>query len=101
LGVALTIALLFGSPGELQFASALAGGLIALLLTAWLWRCERRAERAADSDAMQQLVRCAIERFVLAALLFAVAFGTLHLLAPPLLVAFALCQLPLFVAGMR
>ncbi|QEP43315.1 hypothetical protein D5085_09395 [Ectothiorhodospiraceae bacterium BW-2] len=93
---------LFAFQGLEHLFAALYGGGVAMVVTLWLWRCEIGSRSQLErSQLLRLMVRCSLERAVLAGSLFAVAMGLLNLAALPLLVLFAVCQLPVFVAGMR
>lgn len=71
--------------------AALFGGGIALVNTALLGWHARRAERGRALNAqqsLQALIRCALERYVAVALLFALGLGTFKLAPGPLLIGF-------------
>jgi len=90
--------------GVFQAVSVWCGGLIAMsgvLLLEWRrWRADRgRALSAGDS--IRLLYRTALERFVLIALLFALALGVLQLDAVALITGFIAGQLALVFTGTR
>ena len=96
--VAATSVIFFMIYGAFQAGSACAGGLIAMvnvLLLEWRrWRADSgRALSAGES--LRLLYRTAVERFVLVALLFVIALGTLQLDPLALLTGFIMGQLAL------
>ncbi len=98
-GVSLTMMIGYAAVDGGRVWSAAAGGLTALVLSGWLGWCEWRVNRlqASAQQSLQQINRCAVERFLWALLLFGISFGLLQLAAAPLLLTFALCQIPIFL----
>jgi ATP synthase protein I len=102
--LAVTSALFFIIYGVFQAVSAGCGGLIAMtsvLLLEWRrWRADSgRALSAGES--IRLLYRTALERFVLIALLFALALGVLQLDPVALITGFIVGQMALVFTGTR
>jgi ATP synthase protein I len=100
--IAATSVVFFMIYGPFQAASACFGGLIAManmLLLEWRrWGADSgRALSAGES--IRLLYRTALERFVLVALLFAVALGVLQLAPVALITGFIAGQLGLLFTG--
>ena len=84
--------------GAFQAASVWCGGLIAMthvLLLEWRRRRADRGRALSAGESLRLLYRTALERFVLVALLFAVALGTLQLDPLALITGFIVGQLAL------
>ena len=102
--LAVTSVVFFMIYGAFQAVSAWCGGLIAMtnvLLLEWRrWHADSgRALSAGES--IRLLYRTALERFVLVALLFALALGVLQLDAVALITGFIVGQLALVFTGTR
>ncbi len=86
-----------------SFYAALFGGMMPVIGTLWLLWYHHRAARV-GSDARKSLTilyRCAIERFVVIAVLFAFGLGVMGLEPIPLLSGFAVGQLLFLISGSR
>ena len=92
---ALTLALAIGFglvQGRVELLAALYGGLITLLITAWLaWRLRRLTAQTAGAG-MAMIYSSAAVRYGLAAVLVGAGIGVLKLPPAPLLVCFAVTQ---------
>jgi ATP synthase protein I len=100
--VAVTSAVFLVTSGLNAAVSAWFGGGIAAANLWVLGRCNRREARASDQSAQRilaALYRCAIQRFLIVALLFATGMGLLKLPALALLVGFIAGQTVLFLPG--
>ncbi len=90
---------------DVRHATALLyGGAMAMVNTLLQLWCLRRAERKAGNDAGRNLrvaYSCALQRLVVTAALFTVAFAALKLEPLPLLGGFVLCQVVVVVDGFR
>jgi F0F1-type ATP synthase assembly protein I len=78
------------------------GGGIAVVNALLVWRCARRDARAPERTPQQSLAAmyiCVIQRFVLAALLFAFGLGALKLKPFALLIGFIAGQLVMVIIG--
>lgn len=92
----------FGFRGASAAVACLAGGGIALALTALHARRVRLATRATQSRPGSETLVLAIgvfERFAVAAALFAVGIGYAGLDPLPLVAGFAICQVGWFFSG--
>ena len=101
--IAATSLIFFLIEGPFQAASACFGGLIAMasmLLLEWRRGCSERGRALSGEESIRLLYRTALERFVLVALLFAVALGVLQLAPVALIMGFVAAQLALLFAGM-
>ena len=101
--IAATSVTFFMIEGPFQAASACFGGLIAMasmLLLEWRRGCSDRGRALSAEESIRLLYRTALERFVLVALLFAVALGVLQLAPVALIMGFIAGQLALLFAGM-
>ena len=100
--IAVTSIVFFMLGGALQAGSVwFGGGIAAALLLLLEWR-RRSADRGPALDAassLRLLYRTALERFMLAATLFALALGVLRLDPLALLSGFIVGQAALIVAG--
>jgi len=102
--LAVTSIIFFMVYGAFQAVSALCGGLIAMtnvLLLEWRrWQADSgRALSAGES--IRLLYRAALERFVLIALMFALALGGLQMDPVALITGFIAGQLALVFTGTR
>jgi len=85
--LSLTVAAAFGyARGRYDFMSALYGGAVVMLLSAWLGRGVRRA------GGLGALYANAVTRYVAAMVLLGIGLGVLKLAPLPLIVAFAVAQ---------
>jgi F0F1-type ATP synthase assembly protein I len=88
---------------DLAYAvSAGFGGGIAAVNALLVWRCARRDARAPERTPQQSLTAiyiCVIQRFVFAALLFALGLGVLELKPFPLLSGFIAGQIVMVIIG--
>ena len=83
----LSVAAAFGyARGRYDFMSALYGGTVVMLLSAWLGRGVRRAA------GLGALYANAITRYAAAVVLLGLGFGALKLAPLPLIIAFAVAQ---------
>ena len=102
--LAVTAALFFMIYGVFQAVSAGCGGLIAMagvLLLEWR-RLRADSGRALSAgESIRLLYRTALQRFVLIALLFALALGVLQLNPAALITGFIVGQLALVFTGTR
>lgn len=104
LAVGVTAAVFLVKSGLSAALSAGYGGGIAAANLFVLGRCNRREAQAPDKSAQQilaALYRCAIQRFLIVALLFAMGMGVLTLSPLALLVGFVAGQAVLFLPGNR
>jgi len=100
--IAVTSIVFFTLGGTLQAASVWFGGAIAtanLLLLEWRRRAADRGPAQSAAASLRLLYRTAIERFVLATTLFALALGVLRLDPLALLTGFIVGQVALIVTG--
>jgi len=89
--------------GGFQAVSVWGGGVIAMthtLLLEWRRSCADSGRALSGGESLQLLYRTALERFVLVALLFALALGVLKLDPLALIAGFITGQLAL-VAGLK
>ncbi len=102
LAVAVTSAVFLVKSGVFAALSAWYGGGIAAANLFVLGRCSRREVQAPDKSAQQTLAalyRCAIQRFLIVALLFAMGMGLFALPPLALLAGFVAGQTALFLPG--
>jgi len=102
LAVAVTSAVFLVQSGLFAALSAGYGGGVAAANLLILGRCSRREALAPDKSAQQTLAalyRCAIQRFLIVALLFAVGMGLFTLPPLALLAGFIAGQAVLFLPG--
>ena len=100
--IAVTSIVFFTLGGTLQAVSVWFGGAIAtanLLLLEWRRRTADRGPALSAAASLRLLYRTALERFVLAATLFALALGVLRLDPLALLTGFIVGQAALIVTG--
>ena len=100
--VAVTSIVFFTLGGTLQAGAAWFGGAIAtanLLLLEWRRRAADRGPALNAAASLRLLYRTALERFVLAVTLFALALGVLRLEPLALLTGFIVGQVALIVTG--
>ena len=96
--VAAAAVMIFMIYGAYQAASVCFGGLIAMtnvLLLEWRRRCADAGRALSAGESLRLLYRSALERFVLVALLFALALATLQLAPLALITGFIVGQLAL------
>ncbi len=101
--LAITSAVFYVVYGGFQAGSVWGGGVIAMthtLLLAWRRGCADSGRALSGGESLRLLYRTALERFVLVALLFALALGILKLDPLALIVGFIAGQLAL-VAGFK
>ena len=85
-------------------ASVWFGGCVAAANALLLARCSQRDAQATERTPQQSLAAgyiCAVQRFVLGALLFAFGLGVLRLEAPALLTGFVAGQLVMIFIGIK
>ncbi len=102
--VAATSAVFLVTSGIFSAASVWFGGGIAAANALLLARCAQRDTRATERTPQQSLVAaylCVVQRFVLAALLFAFGLGALKLQALALLAGFIGGQLVMVITGIK
>ena len=100
--LAVTSAVFYVYHGGFQAASVWGGGVIAVmhtLLLAWRRSCADSGRALSGAESLRLLYRTALERFVLVALLFALALGVLKLDPLALIAGFITGQLALIVTG--
>lgn len=96
--IAATSVIFFMIYGAFQAGSVWCGGLIAManvLLLEWRRGCADRGRALSAGESLRLLYRTALERFVLVALLFAVALGVLRLAPVAVITGFIVGQLAL------
>jgi len=96
--IAATSVIFFMIYGAFQAASVWCGGLIAManvLLLEWRRGGADRGRALSAGESLRLLYRTALERFVLVALLFAVALGVLQLAPVAVITGFIVGQLAL------
>jgi ATP synthase protein I len=96
--IAATSVIFFMIYGAFQAGSVWCGGLIAManvLLLEWRRGCADRGRAQSAGESLRLLYRTALERFVLVALLFAVALGVLRLAPVAVITGFIVGQLAL------
>ncbi len=101
--LAVTSAVFYVVYGGFQAGSVWGGGVIAMthtLLLAWRRGCADSGRALSGGESLRLLYRTALERFVLVALLFALALGILKLDPLALIAGFIAGQLAL-VAGFK
>ena len=102
--LAVTSVIFFMIYGAFQAVSACCGGLIAMtnvLLLEWRRRCADSGRALSAGESIRLLYRTALERFVLIALLFALALGVLQLEPVALITGFIAGQVALVFTGTR
>jgi len=98
--IAATSVIFFMIYGAFQAGSACFGGLVAManvLLLEWRRWCADSGRALSAGESVRLLYRSALERFVLVALLFAVALGVLQLAPVALITGFIAGQLALVI----
>jgi ATP synthase protein I len=101
--LAVTSAVFYVRYGGFQAGSVWGGGVIAMahtLLLQWRRGCADKGRALNAGESLRLLYRTALERFVLVALLFALALGVLQLDPLALIAGFIAGQLAL-VAGLN
>ena len=102
--LAVTSAVFYVRYGGFQAGSVWGGGIIAMahtLLLEWRRGCADSGRALSAGESIRLLYRTALERFVLIALLFALALGVLQLDAVALITGFIAGQLALVFTGTR
>jgi ATP synthase protein I len=100
--LAVTSTVFYVYHGGFQAASVWGGGVIAVmhtLLLAWRRSCADSGRVLSGAESLRLLYRTALERFVLVALLFALALVVLKLDPLALIAGFITGQLALIVTG--
>ena len=100
--LAVTSAVFYVYYGGFQAASVWGGGVIAMahaLLLAWRRSGADSGRALSGAESLRLLYRTALERFVLVALLFALALGVLKLDPLALIAGFITGQVALIVTG--
>ena len=95
-----TSAVFFIRYGGFQAGSVWGGGVIAIthtLLLEWRRGCADSGRALTGGESLRLLYRTAVERFVLVALLFALALGVFQLDPPALIAGFIAGQVALIV----
>jgi len=98
--LAVTSVVFFVRYGGFQAGSVWGGGVIAIthtLLLEWRRGCADSGRALTGGESLRLLYRTALERFVLVALLFALALGVLQLDPPALIAGFIAGQVALIV----
>lgn len=100
--VGLLIAILFAVDSIGMFLAALFGATIAVVVALLqYWHISRTNDSMSATQSMRILMRCSIERLVIASALFFLGIGVFTLSPLPLLVGFITTQIPVFVAGLK
>jgi F0F1-type ATP synthase assembly protein I len=98
--LAVTSAVFFVRYGGFQAGSVWGGGVIAIahtLLLEWRRGCADSGRALTGGESLRLLYRTALERFVLVALLFALALGVLQLAPAALIAGFIAGQVALII----